>query len=130
MVPESTHALDMPAKCPPRSPTVKALVAVFGDKAREAKRILRMSRTELAALPAGEARIRECYHPPATSDVRMECLNALAETHGVEAFKVRNGDWCEYLNGGDTYTATLVHFRGSYRVASWGDIAERFGTLN
>ena len=120
----------MPAKCPPRSPTVKALVAVFGDKAREAKRILRMSRTELDALPAGEARNRECFTPPKTSDVRMKCLNALAETSGVEAFQVWNGDWCEYLNAGDTYTATLVRFRGSYRVACWGDIAERFGTLN
>lgn len=105
-------------------PSVRSLRAVFGDNAKRARAILEMSRAELEALPAGAARVAECYHPPATSDIRMECLDALAGTHGVEAFETRRG-WCEYLNAGDTYAPTLVRYRGRYRVTCWGDIAER-----
>ena len=105
-------------------PSVRTLSAVFGDNAKQARRILEMSRRELEALPAGAARVAECYHPPATSDLRLTCLNALAGTHGVESFQTKNG-YCDYLNAGDAYAATLVRFRGRYRVTTWGDIAER-----
>ena len=105
-------------------PSVRTLRAVFGDQAQQARAILEMSRRELEALPAGAARLAECFNPLATSDLRMECLDALAGTCGVEAFETRHG-WCEYLNAGDTYAPTLLRFRGRYRVATWGDIAER-----
>lgn len=107
-------------------PSIKTLRVVFGDNAKEARRILEMTRAQLEALPACAARIAECYHKPATSDLRLTALDALAGTHGVEAFETRAG-WCEYLNAGDTYTPTLLRFRGRYRVACWGDIAERHG---
>ena len=106
-------------------PSVRTLRAVFGDNARQARAILEMSRAELEALPAGAARVAESYAPPATSHLRMECLDALAGTHGVESFETRRHGWCEYLNAGDTYALTLVRYRGRYRVACWGDIAER-----
>ncbi len=105
-------------------PSVRTLRAVFGDNAKQARAILEMSRRELEELPAGAARVQECYNPPATSDLRLTCLDALAGTHGVEAFETRHG-WCEYLNAGDTYSVTLVRYRGRYRVTTWGDIAER-----
>ena len=105
-------------------PSVRTLSAVFGDNAKQARRILEMSRRELESLPAGAARVAECYHPPATSDLRLTCLNALAGTHGVESFQTKTG-YCDYLNAGDAYAATLVRFRGRYRVTTWGDIAER-----
>lgn len=105
-------------------PSVRTLRAVFGDNAKHARAILEMSRRELEELPAGAARVQECYNPPATSDLRLTCLDALAGTHGVEAFETRRG-WCEYLNAGDTYSVTLVRYRGRYRVTTWGDIAER-----
>jgi hypothetical protein len=107
-------------------PSVKTLRDVFGENAKQARKILEMTRRELEALPAGAARVRECYNPPATSDLRLTCLNELAGTHGVEAFETRHG-WCEYLNAGDTYSVTLVRYRGRYRVTTWGDIAERDG---
>jgi len=106
-------------------PSVRTLRAVFGDNAKQARRVLEMTRRELEALPAGEARVRECYHAPTTADLRLTCLNELAETHGVEAFETDHGV-CEYLNAGDAYNATLVRFRGRYRVTTWGDIAERY----
>lgn len=115
-------------KNPPRSPSIKALREIFQDKAPEAKRVLRANREELTAYPAGEERVRECYHPPQTYDIRLHVLNALGGFCGVEAFETSRGELVEYLNAGDTYSATLVRFRGSYRVTTWGDIAERHGS--
>lgn len=108
-------------------PSVKTLRVVFGDNAKQARAILEMTRAQLEELPACAARIAECYHPPETYDLRLTALDALAGTHGVEAFETREGGWCEYLNSGDTYAPTLLRFRGRYRVGCWGDIAERHG---
>jgi hypothetical protein len=108
-----------------RLPSVRTLRAVFGDNAKQARAILEMSRTQLEAMPAGRSRVQECYNPPATSDVRMACLDALGDTYGVEAFEMRDGTWCDYLNVGDPYRSTLIRIGGRYRVACWGDIAER-----
>ena len=107
-------------------PSIKTLSAVFGDKAREARRILEMTRSELESLPAGAARVHECYHPPKTYDLRLTCLNALGESYGVEGFRLRDGSYCDYLNMGDPYTPTLLRVHGRYRVTCWGDVAERY----
>lgn len=111
-----------------RSPSIEAIEAEFPGKGKLAKAIFRMKRAELETLPAGLARIRECYNPPTTSDVRLHCLDALLGTFGVEAFQTRNGTWVEYLNTGETYSPTIVRMHGNYRIASWGDIAERYGS--
>lgn len=108
-----------------RLPSIKTLGIVFGDKARDARAILEMTRVELESLPAGAARVRECWNPPSTADVRMTCLDALGASYGVEGFELRDGAWCTYLNTGDTYSPTLLRVRGRYRVGCWGDVAER-----
>ena len=115
---------------PANTPSIKTLrerLHLDADTAREAKRILTATRVQLEAMPAGAARLAECRHPPMTSDLRLHCLNACLGTHGIEGFQTRDGSWCDYLNAGDTYTPTIVWFRGRYRVACWGDIAERHG---
>jgi hypothetical protein len=111
----------------PSIKTLRARLHLDADKAKTVKAILTATRAELEALPAGAARVAECYHSPKTSDVRMHCLDAALDTYGVEAFQTRTGEWVEYLNNGDTYTDTIVRYRGNYSVASWGDIAERHG---
>lgn len=111
-----------------RSPSIAAIESEFPGKGKLAKAIFRMRRAELETLPAGLARIRECYNPPTTSDVRLHCLDALLGTFGVEAFQTRNGTWVEYLNTGESYCPTIVRMNGNYRIASWGDIAERYGS--
>jgi hypothetical protein len=108
----------------PRLPSVRTLRAVFNDNAKQARAILEMNREQLEKLPTPQALVMT-YHPPHTSQLRLCLLDELAGTHGVEAFEVRGGTWCEYLNAGDTYALTLILFRGAYRVACWGDIAER-----
>lgn len=113
-------------------PSIKTLATVFGDRdAKQARKILEMNRSELESLPAGEARVKECYHPPTTADIRMHCLDALCDgSYGVEAIELKDGSYCDYLNVGDPYVATLVRFKGNYRVSCWGDIAERHGKLD
>jgi hypothetical protein len=89
-----------------------------------------MSRAELESLPAGAARIAECYHAPTTYDVRLTCLDALGESYGVEGLQrcnssgVYGDDWASYLNTGDSYTPTLIYWDGRYRVQSVGDFIE------
>ena len=107
-----------------KTPSVKNLGTIFGENAKQAKTLLTMTREQLINTPVGSARVNECYHPPLTQDIRMECLNALGSFHGVEVFDTKKGK-CWYLNAGDTYTPTLVRFNGGYRIACWGDIAER-----
>lgn len=110
-------------------PSVKTLREVFGDNAKQARAILEMTRSQLEALPACAARIAECYHPPKTYDLRLTALDALAGTHGVEAFRTRVG-YCEYLNSGDAYAPTLLRFQGRYRVACWADIAQQYPAVH
>jgi len=107
------------------TPSIKKLAEVFGENAKQAKAVLQMTRSELLEHPAASARTAQCYHKPDTWDLRMTVLNELAGTHGVESFETSKG-WCDFLNAGDTYVATLVRFNGKYRVACWGDIAERY----
>lgn len=106
-------------------PSIKSLRAVFGDNAPEARRILEASRSWLEYLPACEARIRECYHPPSTMDLRLTALDDLAGTHGIEGAQASDGRWLTWLNAGDTYAATITHWAGRYRVESWGDRVEK-----
>jgi len=112
-----------------RSPSVKALEGAFPGQGARLKQILTMSRDALDELPAGDARNRECYHRPTTSDVRLHCLNAEVEgCFGVESFQTKKGEWVEYLNTGETYAATICRFRGNYLISSWGDLAEKHGS--
>jgi hypothetical protein len=106
------------------TPSIKTLqtVGVTLTQAKEAKRILRMSRADLEQLPAGSARLAECYHPPNTADLRMSCLDAVMGTYGVEGFQTDKGEWVTYLNAGDPYAPTIVLYRRRYRVACWGDL--------
>jgi hypothetical protein len=110
------------------TPSIKALTTLFGsvELAREARRLLLASRAELLETEAGAKRCEECYHPPRTSDIRMHCLDALLDgSCGVEAFETKKDGWVDFLNTGDTYSPTIVRWRGNYYVKSWGEIAER-----
>ena len=112
-----------------RSPSAAALEREFPGEGERLKAILLMSRAELDSLPAGNARNRECYHRPTTSDVRLHCLNAEMDgAFGVESFQTDKGETVEYLNTGDTYSPTICRFRGNYLISSWGDLAEKHGS--
>lgn len=105
-----------------RYPSIKTLSAVFGDKAKQAREILEMTRGQLVAGPAA-ARRKECYHSPSTMDLRMHALNALGETYGLEHAEGNHGV-VSFLNSGDTYNPTIIYWHGTYRVQSFGDFVE------
>lgn len=65
---------------------------------------------------------------------RMERINELLGTHGVEAIRGtrQNGYWgdvvAQYCNTGDTYGTTVIMIRGTpprFIVSSFGDWVER-----
>lgn len=108
-----------------RLPSVKTLSLIFNDKAKEARKIMEMSREELKQLPAGVKRVAECYNPPKTYDIRLHCLNALdSGLYGAEGVQNSKGEWLDYLNTGDCYAPTVCYWRGTYRVCSVADIVE------
>ena len=110
-----------------RTPSAKALSAVFSDP-KTAKRILQMPRAQLCKLPAGRARVANCYNPPETENIRLHCLNAIESgLYGVEWCQTTRGQYVDYLNAGDVYTPTLIYWRGTYRVQSLGDFIESLG---
>jgi hypothetical protein len=108
-------------------PTVKTLSAIFGDNAKEARAILEGKKNP-EDYPTVTQWVRECYHSPSRSELKMAALNELGEFCGVEAcFSRRSCTVPEfvYLNAGDTYAPTLVRYRsGTYRVTSWGEVVE------
>lgn len=117
------------------TPSIKTLRAVFLHNAKRAKFILHAGQITLNAAPECQARILECYNRPDAWDLRMHALNTLAKAHGAECLTpatIRCGP-SEYPNGygrawflntGDTYAATLIFWRGRYRVQSIGDFVE------
>ena len=106
-----------------KTPSIKTLKLVFGDNAKQAKDIFKMSRSQLIEGPARN-RFNECYNPPETYDLRMYALNMLAECYGVESIESTQGEYASYLNTGDTYNNTIIYWRGNYRVQPIGDFVE------
>jgi hypothetical protein len=82
--------------------------------------------------PAGEARVRECYHRPSYLDLLLRALNDTCGTYGVEPiFHGSASDWpqdlrAEYLNTGDSYSGTLLYDYASdaFSLTCWGSYVE------
>ena len=83
--------------------------------------------------PVTDRWIRSCYHQPPRQEIKLEALNELLGTWGVEPIRLE-GDWdryygdvvASYLNTGDTYAPTLLldHRRNRWCLTSWGDFYE------
>ena len=84
---------------------------------------------------ATEDWVRQCFHRPRESELKMHALNALFDCHGVEAIHNErsyvdsyHGDIiATYLNTGDTYATTVLleSSTGRFVVTSYGDWVER-----
>lgn len=105
-------------------PSVKTLATIFGDAAKEARKVLEMTYSQATAHPVGAKRYNECFHPPGLVDVQMHILNDLGDFHGLESVQIGD-DYVEYLNAGEMYTPTLIYFQGRYRVQDLGTFLER-----
>lgn len=107
-----------------RVPSLKTLRAAFPEHAAELRRLLKANRAELKQTAAGAARVAECFHAPKTADIRLHAMNAAGAFFGVETIETVSGEHAEYLNAGDSYSETVIRWRGNYRVQSVGDFIE------
>ena len=104
--------------------SAKTLESLIGNDNRvtgeELRRIMTMTLEQLIAyVKPGE------WEP---DELRMSAMNKAINAHGVESIQ-RTGprcavEWALYLNTGDAYKATLIYWRGRYRVQSLGDFIE------
>lgn len=69
--------------------------------------------------------LMSCYNWPSQMDIKLEIANVIIGGHGVEGTETPDG-WITYVNLGDPYIKTILHFDGAYKLATWGDIAERY----
>lgn len=116
-----------------RAPHPKSLMAIPGmtqEKASKVRAAIKADEDTLLALaedyPKTREWLRKCHNQPSPANIRLKLLNEVLETFGVEA--IFNGESlvATYLNQGDSYTPTLILYAsGTWRVACWGDIAER-----
>lgn len=109
-----------------KKPSIKTLSRVFSDPAA-ARKIFDMCHAELSTVPRVAEHMRSCYHKPSWVYCRMLALNDVDPSlHGVESIETAaGGEYAEYINTGDSYTDTVIYWRGAYRVQSVGDFIER-----
>lgn len=112
-----------------RLPSVKTLQTVAGDRAQEVRELLQGKRKtrEYRSVTDWE---KQCYNRPRYGERLMCALNEIIGGYGVEGL-VRDGEIAceyEYINMGDTYTATIIRHIPSQRISvgCWGDIVERW----
>lgn len=98
------------------------------DNVTLALRIIRLE-VDPATLPLAET-IQRPWH--SRHALRMALLDSLLGTHGVESLggdpDSHKAPPFEYLNTGDSYTATVVWYRSSGRfyIRCYGDIVESY----
>jgi len=68
--------------------------------------------------------VRGCYHEPSFEEIFLAACDEAADNYGVES-ELCAGKWLSFSNTGDSYAETIVFWRGTFRIASWGDIVER-----
>lgn len=107
-----------------RKPSTKTLSAVFSDP-KKARAVFEMNRAQLLETEAGAARYKACHRPPKTYDIRLHVLDSLdSGLFGLESMQSTGGEYADFLNAGDSYAATVIYWRGAYRVQSVGDFVE------
>lgn len=114
-------------------PSVRTLEELFKDNANEARKIIDTRAfnskgtlsLRLWKFQSVKNRVNECHRMPSWLDLKLTALNELGEFAGTEAMEHVNGEeYAEYLNAGDSYVATLIFWRGRWRVQCLGDFVE------
>jgi hypothetical protein len=110
-------------------------LSIDTDKARILRAIVRgdMDRVAiLEAVPAAEQRERECYNTPPLNDLKMYAVNSLMDGYGVESIEKpdssgcgRYDDYIDFINMGDTYSATVLRDGNKWWIGCMGDTVER-----
>lgn len=105
-------------------PSIKTLETIFGDKAKEARRVLEGNRAMVMQYEGARRRAEEAWRITVPLDeLKMYALNTLGQFHGVESVKL-DRHYADFLNAGDVYTPTLIYWDGRFRVQTYGDFLE------
>lgn len=114
------------------TPSIKTLMTIGIDEqtAVVVRAVLQSASRNfiLAVSDAASERERRSYNPHSLTTLKLDAVDELIETHGVEYIPAghnQKSPAISYCNAGDTYTTTLLHVNGSFRVGCWGDIVER-----
>jgi hypothetical protein len=117
-----------------KAPSVKALADALRITSEQAQTVRGLIRGEIrtkdvARFPKANAYFQKCRHEPDRLTRILECLDEVLEMHGVETLGECRayGPPAEYLNAGDTYTATLLFDRiaWNFKLTTFGDWLER-----
>lgn len=110
-----------------RLPSIKTLSTIFGDNAKKARAILELKSTagQLSEFKSVQDARKLAYNALSRRHVKLLALSELGEFYGPEAIETEDGEeWADYLNAGDTYTPTLIFWRGNWRVQDLGSFLE------
>ena len=110
------------------TPSIHTLSEVFGDRAQEARALLKGD-TDPHTYSSVSTWVSRCYNPPTHHECMMRALNEIADAYGVEAvfLEGRMTPAFEYLNVGDSYTPTIIYNSKTrrFRVSCLADVIER-----
>jgi hypothetical protein len=115
-------------------PSIRAIAAglnITGGEARVIREVIDGTLDPCDVSPAADAYRRQCHNPPDRYLLKLYAINELIKGSGVEYLQPAEGSrspGVEYVNLGDPYVTTVLRIAGGrYRIACWGDLAERGG---
>jgi len=117
-------------------PSIKTLLPLCdksqGDPRETARKIRQAMtctrETLLEQFPRAAAVRNHCYNEPSTVQLRLEVIDELLGTHGVEYIPRGHNaksPAIEYCNTGDTYASTVMYVNGRFIVGCWGNFVEQ-----
>lgn len=122
-------------RTPYTAPPANAIADAFRvdlETAKLARRLIRGEErvTDNPLFPRTNRWISDCHNKPSRVELILSALDETLATCGVEpVWSDHDQFWpvAEYLNTGDTYSATLLFRRdtGTFRLTTWGDFYEK-----
>jgi len=115
------------------TPSVKALMRHWDKNTAHKVKALMDRKADPETYESVQAWVHQCYNEPSKLEQRLCAINEALNGYGVEVIGDMNqGDdnkiHAEYINMGDTYSATILfdRHRGRFQLTTWGDWVETF----
>ncbi len=114
------------------APSIRSLLELPSVSTKQANTLRQLMKGQIdptTVLP--ESYYRQFYNPPTLHKQLMDAIDQTFGTCGIEYLETKRGRY-EYCNTGDSYGYTIVRCltRRTWLLTTWGDLAEREGTLD
>jgi hypothetical protein len=114
-------------------PSIKSIMQIKDvtiEQAKQVRAVLELESIDAVTKVNNAALkyVQTCYNRPPLQMVKLTAIDTILQTYGVEGVPRGHGansPGFDYCNTGDSYASTIIWINGRYRVANWGDIAER-----